>query len=117
MLKNKLIVSNWKMNLNLISAKKLINKLKKMNYTNKHIKNIVCPQFLLIPLIAELIKSSNISLGAQDCHFAENGSYTGDSSITLIKKFGCKYVIIGHSERRNYHHEDNNLVKKKINSC
>ena len=114
MLQNKLIVSNWKMNLNLISAKKLINKLKKMNYTNKHIKNIVCPQFLLIPLIAELIKSSNISLGAQDCHFAENGSYTGDSSITLIKKFGCKYVIIGHSERRNYHHEDNNLVKKKL---
>ena len=114
MSQNKLIVSNWKMNLNLISAKKLINKLKKIKFTNKYIKNIVCPQFLLIPLVTELIKSSNISLGAQDCHFIENGSSTGDSSITLIKKYGCKYVIIGHSERRNYHHEDNNLVKKKL---
>ena len=53
-------------------------------------------------------------MGAQDCHFEEKGPFTGDSSILLIKEYGCKYVIIGHSERRQYHKEDNLDVKKKI---
>ena len=53
-------------------------------------------------------------MGAQDCHFEEKGSFTGDSSILLIKEFGCKYVILGHSERRDYHKEKNLDVRKKI---
>ena len=111
--KNTLIVSNWKMNLNLISTKKLISKLKSLK-TSKNIKNIVCPQYLLIPYVRDLIKSSQIILGAQDCHFEEEGSFTGDSSILLIKEYACKYVIIGHSERRESHKEENLLIKKKI---
>tara|TARA_B100001559_G_C16472784_1_gene609810 strand:+ start:633 stop:1367 length:735 start_codon:yes stop_codon:yes gene_type:complete len=110
---NTLIVSNWKMNLNIISTKKLISKLKSLK-TSKNIKNIVCPQYLLIPYVRDLIKSSQIILGAQDCHFEEKGSFTGDSSILLIKEYACKYVIIGHSERREYHKEENLDVKKKI---
>ena len=110
---NTLIVSNWKMNLNLISTKKLISKLKSLK-TSKNIKNIVCPQYLLIPYVRHLIKSSQIILGAQDCHSEEKGSFTGDSSILLIKEYACKYVIIGHSERREYHKEENLDVKKKI---
>ncbi len=111
---NTLIVSNWKMNLNLISAKKLIEQIKDLTLpTNKKIKNIICPQFLLIPLISKLIKGTEIILGSQDCHHEINGSFTGDSSIELIKSFDCKYVIIGHSERRNYHNELNNLIRKK----
>ena len=81
MAQNTLIVSNWKMNLNLISAKKLISKLKSLKIS-KNIKNIVCPQYLLIPHVRDLIKSSQIILGAQDCHFEEKGSFTGDSSIS-----------------------------------
>ena len=113
MAQNTLIVSNWKMNLNLINSTKLISKLKILKIS-KNIKNIVCPQYLLIPHIRDLIKSSQIILGAQDCHFEEKGPFTGDSSILLIKDYGCKYVIIGHSERRQYHKEDNLDVKKKI---
>ena len=64
--------------------------------------------------MSELIKNSNILLGAQDCHYNESGSFTGDSSISLIKKFRCKYVIIGHSERRINHCEKDEIVKKKI---
>ena len=67
MAKNTLIVSNWKMNLNLINAKKLISKLKSLKIS-KNIKNIICPQYLLIPHVRDLIKSSQIILGAQDCH-------------------------------------------------
>ncbi len=113
MAQNTLIVSNWKMNLNFINSRKLISKLKVLKIS-KNIKNIVCPQYLLIPHVRDLIKSSQILLGAQDCHFEEKGPYTGDSSIVLIKEFGCKYVIIGHSERRQYHNEENSDVKKKI---
>ena len=113
MAQNTLIVSNWKMNLNLISAKKLISKIKSLKIS-KNIKNIVCPQFLLIPHVRDLIKSSQIILGAQDCHFEEKGSFTGDSSISLIKDYGCKYVIVGHSERRKFHKEENSEIKKKI---
>ena len=116
MAQNTLIVSNWKMNLNLIGAKKLISKLKGLKIS-KNTKNIVCPQYLLIPHVRELIKNSQIILGAQDCHFEEQGSFTGDSSISLIKEYGCKYVIIGHSERREYHNEENVDVKKKNLYC
>ena len=114
MAKNTLIVSNWKMNLNLFCAQKLISKLKSLKIS-KNVKNIICPQYLLIPHVRNLIKSSQIILGAQDCHSEEKGSFTGDSSISLIKEYGCKYVIVGHSERREYHREENFDVKKKIN--
>ena len=86
MAQNTLIVSNWKMNLNLINAKKLISKLKSLKIS-KNIKNIVCPQVLLIPHVRDLIQSSQIILGAQDCHSEEKGSFTGDSSISLIKEY------------------------------
>ena len=114
MTQNTLIVSNWKMNMNLSGAKKLIYKLKKIKNIEKTTKNIICPQFLLIPMVSELIKNSNIILGAQDCHHCESGSFTGDSSISLIKKYKCKFVIVGHSERRINHNEKNEIVKKKI---
>ena len=114
MTQNTLIVSNWKMNLDLTNAKKLIYKLKKIRNIKKTTKNIICPQFLLIPTVSELIKNSNIILGAQDCHYNESGSFTGDSSISLIQKYRCKYVIIGHSERRINHCEKDEIVKKKI---
>ncbi len=115
MVQNTLIVSNWKMNLDLSGAKKLISKLKKIRSKKKlKIKNIVCPQFLLIPSIQQQIKGSKIILGAQDCHQKISGSYTGDSSILLLKKFGCKYVIIGHSERRIFYNEKNSDVKLKL---
>ncbi|MAI29492.1 MAG: triose-phosphate isomerase [Rickettsiales bacterium] len=116
MAQNTLIVSNWKMNLNLISAKKLISKLRSLKIS-KNIKNIICPQYLLIPHVRKLIKNSQIILGAQDCHFEEQGSFTGDSSISLIRENGCKYVIIGHSERREFHKEENLDVKKKIKTA
>ena len=111
---DKLIVSNWKMNLNFAQAKELINNYNKISLKNRNVKNIICPQFLLIPFVSELIKKKDILLGAQDCHFIKSGSFTGDSSVELIKKMNCKYVITGHSERREFHFETNNLIRKKV---
>ena len=87
MLKNKLIVSNWKMNLDFIDTKSLLSKLIKISKKkNQNVINVVCPQNLLIPIANKLLKSSNIILGAQDCHEKESGAYTGNSSIVLLKK-------------------------------
>jgi len=111
---NILIVSNWKMNLDLNNAKRLINNLKKIKFSsNSKITNIVCPQFLLIPYISKLLSFSTIILGGQDCHLKKSGSFTGDSSIDLLKYYNCKYVILGHSERRSQYGETNLTVKKK----
>ena len=112
---NKLIVSNWKMNLNLSDSIKLINKLTKSSHKKKpYLKNIICPQFLLIPSISKIIKDTHLLLGAQNCHFEKEGAFTGESSIKLLKSFNCKYVILGHSERRLFTADSNSLVKKKI---
>ena len=109
----KLIVSNWKMNLNISQARTLTNKLKKIKIKKNLIKNIICPQFILLPIISNIVKDSNILLGAQDCHYKKFGAYTGDTSIELIKEIGCKYIIIGHSERREYKGETNDIVREK----
>jgi len=115
MAKNKLIVSNWKMNLNLSDSKKLIDKLIKSTVKKKpYLENIICPQFLLIPSISNLIKGTHLLLGAQNCHFERKGPFTGESSIELLKQFNCKYVILGHSERRLFSADSNLLIKKKI---
>ncbi len=115
MTQNKLIVSNWKMNLGLSDSQKLVKQIIKSSQIFKpHIKKIICPQFLLIPHISDLIKKTKICLGSQDCHYQESGAFTGESSIQLLKKFNCKYVILGHSERREYNTETNLVILKKI---
>ena len=118
MAQNKLIVSNWKMNLKLTDSKKLINQIiKSVNNTKPHIKKIICPQFLLIPDISSITKKTDILLGSQDCHYKENGAFTGESSIELLKYFRCKYVIIGHSERRQNNADSNLIISKKIKTA
>ncbi len=114
MFQNTLIVSNWKMNLNLSSAYKLVKSLEDLKLPkSKTIKHIICPQFLLIPEISKIIKNKDILIGSQDCHYKTNGSFTGDSSIQMIKHYNCKYSIVGHSERRIVHNETNEIVYDK----
>ena len=62
-------------------------------------------------------KKTKICLGSQDCHYKESGAFTGESSIELLKKFKCKYVILGHSERREYNAETNSVILKKIQTA
>lgn len=114
---NTLIVSNWKMNFNFIQAKDLVTKLKKIKYNKVKLTNVICPQFLLLPTLNEVLFESDIIIGAQDLHFDVNGAYTGDTSIELIKDYNCKYSIIGHSERRTLHNESNIIIKKKVKLC
>lgn len=75
---------------------------------------VICPPYTLLWPTAEVLSESLIKLGAQDCHPENHGAYTGDISAAMLVDMGCRYVIIGHSERRGAHHEDSALVMRKF---
>ncbi len=108
-----IVAGNWKMNLNINEAIELSNELLKHNEIFVEEKIIIFPSFLIIPEIYNLYKNSKISIGAQDCSMFDNGAFTGQVSAKMIKDTGCKYVIVGHSERRSLCHETSSIVSQK----
>jgi triosephosphate isomerase len=111
-MRNKVIAGNWKMNKDVFETADLINGLKKsIEKTNAEI--IICPPFTSLVVAQQLLKGSNIKLGAQDVSVHDDGAYTGEISVKMLKSVGCEYVIVGHSERRQYFHESNDLINQK----
>lgn len=116
-----LIAGNWKMNTDAgeaeFLARSINENLSGLNIENKfqgYLKILVCPPFINIPIVGNEIKNSNILLGAQNCSDKLSGAYTGEISIPMLKYYGCEYVIIGHSERRQYYHETDKSVNDKL---
>lgn len=115
----KLIAGNWKMNGGVESAKNLAAAVADGLRAERGLLDrcdfAVCPPFLHLAAVQEIVKATAapVALGAQDCAFAESGAYTGDVSAPMLRDFGCGYVILGHSERRQYHKESNDLIAKK----
>jgi triosephosphate isomerase len=112
-----LIVANWKMNpQSLIRAERLFNLIERevLKHSNvlQNVRIIVCPPFVYLPLLKK--QKSKIELGAQDCFWESGGAYTGEISVSMLKDAGCEYVIIGHSERRRYFGESDEMINKKI---
>jgi triosephosphate isomerase (TIM) len=112
----KLITANWKMNKGLVESQKFIEELKSYLDKNKNIncEIVICPPFTSLDLIYKNTKGTDIKLGAQNVFYQNNGAYTGEISCSMLKSCGCKYVIVGHSERRQYFNETNEIVNKKI---
>ncbi len=110
----KLIAANWKMNKTVSEAVSTIKELKKLVANIKNVDNVVCPSFASLYAVSKELKESNIKLGAQNMYFEDSGAYTGEISPPMIKDIGCKYVILGHSERRAFFGEDDFLINKKI---
>lgn len=110
-----MIAGNWKMNgqledgINL--AKAVAAEVKKMGKPTCEF--LVCPPFTLLYSVKKALRGAKVALGAQDAHFAAKGAHTGDISPAMLKDLGCTYVILGHSERRADHFENNELVAKK----
>ncbi len=111
-MRNKVIAGNWKMNKDVFETADLINGLKK-SVDKAKAEVIICPPFTSLVVAQQLLKGSTIKLGAQDVSVHDDGAYTGEISVKMLKSIGCEYVIVGHSERRQYFHESNELINQK----
>lgn len=112
-MRKKIIAGNWKMNKTPAEAVELAEMLKdKVNTDEKDVVFCV-PAIDIIP-VGEVLKGTNIALGAENVYFEESGAYTGEISPLMLKEAGVKYVIIGHSERREYFGETDETVNKKV---
>lgn len=98
-------------------AIELANGLKRNLYDIQDIEIVVCPPFTCLDQVSEVIAESNIKLGAQNMYGQEEGAFTGEISPVMLKELGCQYVIIGHSERRQYFSETNEMVNQKVKSA
>ncbi len=108
-----LIVANWKMNPQTLREAKQLFDLVKIGVKNiKKAEKVICPPFLFLSNIQHL--KSNIKLGAQNVFWEKEGAYTGEISPLMLKDAGCEYVIVGHSERRGYFKETDEMISKKL---
>jgi len=104
---------NWKMNKTPNEARELISELLPL-VKNDDVDVIFCVPFIDIPVAIEMLKGTNVSVGAQNMHFEDKGAFTGEISAKMLYESGVEYVIIGHSERRQYFAETDETVNKKI---
>lgn len=112
-----LIIGNWKMNGDLEFTRSLLADLVR-SWVGVHKAEVaVCPPFPYLAMCRESLDHTNIAWGAQDISIHQNGAYTGDVSASMLVDLGCKYVIVGHSERRGYHRESSELVAKKFEAA
>ncbi|MEG1560241.1 MAG: triose-phosphate isomerase [Clostridia bacterium] len=111
-----IIVGNWKMNMTPCEAKTLIGELLPLVKTETA-EVVIAPPFIDIPLAHDLIKGTNLSLAAQNIHFAKSGAYTGEISADMLKAYDVEYVIIGHSERRQYFAETDETVNRRARAA
>ena len=112
------IVANWKLNPSTRSeAKRLFNLVNRVfkSIKNKDMEVVICPPSVYLPELRK--QKSSLKLGAQNCFWEEKGAFTGEVSSSMLKDLGCQYVILGHSERRGYFSETNEMVNKKIKAA
>lgn len=116
--KNKiLIVANWKMNpIILKEAEELLRAVQNGIQRAKDAEIVICPPFVYVEALSSKLKA-HITLGAQDCFWEQEGAYTGEVSPSMLKSVGCTYVLIGHSERRQYLGETNEIINKKVKAA
>ena len=117
--RKRLIVGNWKMQGRLTSGLVLARDVAEKAEKNKPLNFdlVLCPPATIIWSISEAIMGSHVMLGGQDCHYATHGAFTGDVSAAMLADLGCRYVIVGHSERRIGHGESDELIAKKVDAA
>ncbi|MDO8140297.1 MAG: triose-phosphate isomerase [Candidatus Brocadiales bacterium] len=115
--KKPFIVGNWKMNLTLSEGIEFAKSLKNSLHGNNEILCGICPSFVFLKDICEVLKGSHICVGAQNVHSEKNGAYTGEISALMVKGAGCTHVLIGHSERRHLFGEADSFINAKIKTA
>ncbi len=112
-MRKKIVAGNWKMNMTPSQAVALCDELKDL-VKNDEVDVVYCVPAIDIVPVAEAVKGTNVCVGAENMYFEEKGAYTGEISAEMLVDAGVKYVIIGHSERRDYFKEDDELLNKKV---
>lgn len=113
-----LIAGNWKMNNDVEQSLELVKKLVDLSDNfDENVDVVVCPAFTSLFAVKQVLNGSKIKLGAQNMHFEDKGAFTGEVSPLMLKNIGVDYVIIGHSERRQYFNESDDTVNKKLKTA
>jgi len=116
-MRKKIIAGNWKMYKTTQEAVHLAESLKRAFAKTQNTVVVLCPPFTSLSSVGAVIKNTPVKLGAQNIYPEKEGAYTGEISPLMIKDVGCEFVIIGHSERRKYFHEDDAIINKKIKTA
>ena len=113
----KFIAANWKMHKTTQETREYLEKFKPLvsDVTDREV--LICPPFTSLCVAYEMLRDSQIRLGAQNCHFEEKGAFTGEISLSMLKDLGVSYILVGHSERRWIFGETDELLNKKLTSC
>ena len=109
-----LVAGNWKMNTDLVTARSLAKDVVEAVGDPGKVNVVVCPPSISLHDVSEIVRTSPVGLGAQNMHEEEYGAFTGEVSAPMLRSVGCQYVIIGHSERRQYFGETDQGVNRKI---
>lgn len=116
-LRTPLIAGNWKMFKTGTQARETAARLTQLVSGARHIDIMIAPPFTALAAVAEAVQGSPVDLGAQNLHWADEGAFTGEISASMLVAAGCKYVIVGHSERRQYFGETDETVNQKLKTA
>jgi triosephosphate isomerase len=112
-----LCVANWKMFGTLAEARPLATGVRDGLRRVKDVQTVLCPPFTALPAVAEILAGTPLALGAQNCHHETSGAHTGEVAPPMLVELGCRYVIVGHSERRRELGEPDELINRKVRSA
>jgi len=113
MARKTIIAGNWKMNLLPADGEELVAEIKERLEIRENLEVVICPQMALVPIAVDWVYDSVIQLGAQNCAEKRSGAFTGETSPELLKILGCRYCLVGHSERRSLFGETDEMVARK----
>ena len=112
-----LVVANWKMHGTLAFAKELAQAVRDGLKRPRGVEVAICPPFIALGAVGEVLAGSPILLGAQNCHWEPKGAFTGEVAAEMVAETGCRIVIVGHSERRHLMRETDEEINKKVAAC
>ncbi len=111
-----LVAGNWKLNKTVAEARWLVEEMLPGLQAIPSVENLICPPFMALPAVAEMLKDTNIAVGGQNVYWEDQGAFTGEVSPVMLAEY-CQYVIIGHSERRAYFGETDQTVNRRVKAA